>query len=44
VKRRYNDFLAFHELLLQIYPYRVIPRLPPKKVMSACEFLVFSRN
>ncbi|XP_052267005.1 sorting nexin-8-like [Dreissena polymorpha] len=33
--RRYNDFLAFHELLLMRFPYRCIPRLPPKKMMGA---------
>ncbi|XP_060594865.1 sorting nexin-8-like [Ruditapes philippinarum] len=33
--RRYNDFLAFHELLLMRFPYRSIPRLPPKKMMGA---------
>lgn len=32
--RRYNDFLAFHELLLMRFPYRSIPRLPPKKMMG----------
>ncbi|WAQ95769.1 SNX8-like protein [Mya arenaria] len=33
--RRYNDFLAFHELLLMRFPYRCVPRLPPKKMMGA---------
>ena len=32
--RRYNDFLAFHELLMMRFPYRIIPRLPPKKMMG----------
>ncbi|XP_023221676.1 sorting nexin-8-like isoform X1 [Centruroides sculpturatus] len=35
VQRRYNDFVALHELLLQRFPYRLIPQLPPKKVMGA---------
>uniref|UniRef100_H2ZQ76 PX domain-containing protein n=1 Tax=Ciona savignyi TaxID=51511 RepID=H2ZQ76_CIOSA len=37
VKRRYNDFVAFHELLQQFFPYRMIPRLPPKKVMLSSD-------
>ncbi|GAB6031164.1 sorting nexin [Chamberlinius hualienensis] len=35
VNRRYNDFLAFYETLLLKYPYRMVPRLPPKKMMGA---------
>lgn len=35
VLRRYNDFLALHELLLLRFPYRLVPRLPPKKMMGA---------
>lgn len=35
VTRRYNDFLALHELLLSRFPYRLIPRLPPKKITAA---------
>ncbi|KAK3089854.1 hypothetical protein FSP39_007091 [Pinctada imbricata] len=35
VLRRYNDFLAFQELLMMRFPYRLIPRLPPKKMMGA---------
>ncbi|XP_073974358.1 sorting nexin-8-like isoform X1 [Rhodnius prolixus] len=34
VIRRYNDFLAFHELLLNRFPYRIIPKLPPKKIVG----------
>lgn len=34
VLRRYNDFVAFHELLMIRYPYRLVPRLPPKKMMG----------
>ena len=34
VLRRYNDFVAFYELLLLRFPYRMIPRLPPKKMMG----------
>lgn len=32
--RRYNDFLALHELLTVKYPYRIIPMLPPKKTVN----------
>lgn len=35
IERRYNDFVALHELLLQKFPYRMIPQLPPKKFMGA---------
>lgn len=31
VRRRYRDFEAFSEALLSKYPYRLIPRMPPKK-------------
>ncbi|XP_014288767.1 sorting nexin-8 [Halyomorpha halys] len=34
VFRRYNDFVAFYELLLCRFPYRLIPKLPPKKVVG----------
>lgn len=34
VLRRYNDFLAFQEMLMMRFPYRLIPRLPPKKMMG----------
>jgi sorting nexin-8 len=41
VNRRYNDFVVLHDTLLQVYPTRLIPRLPPKKVMGADpDFLV----
>ncbi|XP_014242637.1 sorting nexin-8-like [Cimex lectularius] len=34
VNRRYNDFVAFYELLLNRFPYRLIPKLPPKKIVG----------
>ncbi|XP_014207946.1 sorting nexin-8-like [Copidosoma floridanum] len=34
VYRRYNDFVSLHELLLARFPYRLIPRLPPKKIVG----------
>ncbi|XP_064631538.1 sorting nexin-8-like isoform X2 [Lineus longissimus] len=45
VLRRYNDFLALHELLLQRFPYRMVPRLPPKKMMGVSrEFIEHRRK
>lgn len=35
VLRRYNDFLALNDVLMARFPYRLIPRLPPKKMMGA---------
>ena len=32
VHRRYKDFEALFDLLLAQYPYRMVPKLPPKKV------------
>lgn len=32
--RRYNDFVVFHEMLLQKFPYRMVPALPPKRVLG----------
>lgn len=34
VYRRYSDFDVFHELLLQRYAYRMVPSLPPKRVLK----------
>ncbi|CAL1529392.1 unnamed protein product [Lymnaea stagnalis] len=39
VLRRYNDFVALHELLTARFAYRVIPRLPPKKIGASREFI-----
>ncbi|CAD5112833.1 DgyrCDS2044 [Dimorphilus gyrociliatus] len=44
VERRYNDFLALHELLLQRYPYRIIARLPPKKLLGASREFIECRR
>lgn len=33
VKRRYKDFITLHSYLVQKYPYRMIPSLPPKQLM-----------
>nr|DBA19456.1 TPA: hypothetical protein GDO54_015292 [Pyxicephalus adspersus] len=34
VYRRYNDFVVFQEMLLQKYPYRMVPALPPKRMLG----------
>ena len=34
VLRRYNDFLALHEMIMMRFPYRILPRLPPKKMLG----------
>jgi len=34
VNRRYSDFQALYELLLYRFPYRLIPKLPPAKLMA----------
>lgn len=33
VVRRYNDFVTLHSLLVSRFPYRMLPRLPPKQLM-----------
>ncbi|KAF8789697.1 sorting nexin-8-like isoform X1 [Argiope bruennichi] len=44
VQRRYNDFVALQELLLQKFPYRMIPQLPPKKVIGADDQFIEERR
>lgn len=44
VTRRYNDFLALYELLLARFPYRVVPRLPPKKILVLDSHFLESRR
>uniref|UniRef100_A0AAY4C507 PX domain-containing protein n=1 Tax=Denticeps clupeoides TaxID=299321 RepID=A0AAY4C507_9TELE len=34
VYRRYSDFDIFHELLLQRFAYRMVPALPPKRMLK----------
>lgn len=34
VYRRYSDFDVFHEVLLQKFAYRVVPALPPKRMLK----------
>nr|XP_054762514.1 sorting nexin-8-like isoform X1 [Lytechinus pictus] len=35
VFRRYSDFAAMSDMLINCYPYRMVPRLPPKKMLGA---------
>lgn len=44
VKRRYNDFVAFYETLQQLYPYRMIPKLPPKKMLNSDQEFIEARR
>lgn len=39
VRRRYKDFESLYEILLSKYPYRLIPRIPPKKVAASSTFI-----
>jgi len=44
VQRRYNDFVSFHELLMSRFPYRLVPKLPPKKIGASKEFIEARRR
>ncbi|XP_011376819.1 sorting nexin-8 isoform X2 [Pteropus medius] len=44
VSRRYNDFVVFHDLLLQKFPYRMVPALPPKKMLGADREFIEARR
>ncbi|XP_066129606.1 sorting nexin-8 isoform X1 [Saccopteryx bilineata] len=44
VYRRYNDFVVFHELLLQKFPYRMVPALPPKRMLGADREFIETRR
>ncbi|XP_071960510.1 sorting nexin-8-like isoform X2 [Antedon mediterranea] len=44
VMRRYNDFIALHEVLLQRFPYRMVPTPPPKKMMRVTREFIESRR
>lgn len=44
VKRRYKDFEAFHEILQQLFPYRIIPKLPPKKMINSDREFIEARR
>ncbi|XP_053684631.1 sorting nexin-8-like isoform X2 [Sabethes cyaneus] len=44
VRRRYKDFLTLFNYLVEKYPYRIIPKLPPKPLLSDSHFAERSRN
>ncbi|XP_045432883.1 sorting nexin-8 isoform X2 [Pipistrellus kuhlii] len=44
VYRRYNDFVVFHALLLQKFPYRMVPALPPKRMLGADREFIEARR
>ncbi|XP_007903951.1 sorting nexin-8a [Callorhinchus milii] len=44
VYRRYNDFVVFHEVLLQRFPYRMVPTLPPKRMLRVDREFIESRR
>ncbi|KAM7143625.1 sorting nexin-8 isoform 3-T3 [Molossus nigricans] len=44
VHRRYNDFVVFRELLLQKFPYRMVPSLPPKRALGADREFIEARR
>lgn len=44
VYRRYSDFDVFHEVLLQRFAYRVVPALPPKRMLKGGASLRLHRS
>ncbi|KAJ1067702.1 hypothetical protein K5549_010820 [Capra hircus] len=44
VYRRYNDFVVFHETLLHKFPYRMVPALPPKRMLGADREFIEARR
>jgi sorting nexin-8 len=44
IQRRYSDFEVLHEFLHAKYPYRLVPRLPPKKVNPSSTFVEVRRR
>ncbi|XP_062507817.1 sorting nexin-8-like [Corticium candelabrum] len=44
IQRRYSDFEILHDYLHRRYPYRLIPRLPPKKVNPSSRFVEVRRR
>ncbi|XP_075383714.1 sorting nexin-8 isoform X3 [Tenrec ecaudatus] len=44
VYRRYNDFVVFQEVLLHRFPYRMVPALPPKRVLGADREFIEARR
>nr|XP_012614418.1 sorting nexin-8 isoform X1 [Microcebus murinus] len=44
VYRRYNDFVVFHDMLLHRFPYRMVPALPPKRMLGADREFIEARR
>ncbi|XP_007941209.1 sorting nexin-8 [Orycteropus afer afer] len=44
VYRRYNDFVVFHDTLLHRFPYRMVPALPPKRMLGADREFIEARR
>ncbi|KAL8593278.1 hypothetical protein ACOMHN_009931 [Nucella lapillus] len=44
VLRRYNDFLALSEMMLMRFPYRLLPKLPPKRMLGASREFIEDRK
>ncbi|KAM5229361.1 sorting nexin-8 [Ctenodactylus gundi] len=44
VCRRYNDFVVFHEVLLHRFPYRMVPALPPKRMLGVDREFIEARR
>ncbi|KAM6156115.1 sorting nexin-8 [Rhynchocyon petersi] len=44
VHRRYNDFVVFHDMLLHRFPYRMVPALPPKRMLGADREFIEARR
>ncbi|XP_064406510.1 sorting nexin-8-like isoform X2 [Halichondria panicea] len=44
VRRRYRDFEAFYDILIVVYPYRLVPKMPPKKLMSTAAAFIEQRR
>ena len=38
VRRRYTDFVWFHQIILQLYPYIVVPSIPKKNKIGIDKF------
>uniref|UniRef100_A0A2K5D265 PX domain-containing protein n=1 Tax=Aotus nancymaae TaxID=37293 RepID=A0A2K5D265_AOTNA len=43
-KSRYNDFVVFQEMLLHKFPYRMVPALPPKRMLGADREFIEARR
>uniref|UniRef100_A0A2K5F8Q4 PX domain-containing protein n=1 Tax=Aotus nancymaae TaxID=37293 RepID=A0A2K5F8Q4_AOTNA len=44
VYRQYDDFVVFQEMLLHKFPYRMVPALPPKRMLGAHRVFIEGRR